>query len=153
MYCLRQVACLPLKERTKLMNPLQVFAIISWIALPTVMFGGYSLLRLMSDNDEFFTPFRLSCFRAGHAHAGILLVLSLVYYVFMGQTGLQGALVWGACIVLMVGTLTQSGGFFLHMIPGAPGRGSAGTVMTSVGAVLLVLPIILLVYGLITVLP
>jgi hypothetical protein len=30
------------------MDPLRVFSIISWIALPTVMFGGYSLLGLLA---------------------------------------------------------------------------------------------------------
>jgi hypothetical protein len=30
------------------MDPIRLFSIISWIALPTVMFGGYSLLGLMA---------------------------------------------------------------------------------------------------------
>ncbi len=28
------------------MDPIRLFSIISWILLPTVMFGGYSLLTL-----------------------------------------------------------------------------------------------------------
>ena len=58
------------------MDPVRVFSIISWIALPTVMFGGYSLLRLLSATNK-LTPFQATFFRAGHAHAGVLLVASL----------------------------------------------------------------------------
>jgi len=59
------------------MDPIRLFSIISWISLPTVMFGGYSLLRLLASGDKMLTPFRETYFRAGHAHAGVLLVLSL----------------------------------------------------------------------------
>jgi hypothetical protein len=50
---------------------------------------------------------------------------------------------------VIVGVLAQSGGFFLHMGIGQPGKGSLGTTMTSVGALILVAAIALLVYGLI----
>jgi hypothetical protein len=56
--------------------------IYSWIALPTVMYGGYSLLQLLNKANA-MTPFRLTWFRAGHAHAGVLLLMSLLYYTFM----------------------------------------------------------------------
>ena len=49
----------------------------------------------------------------------------------------------------IVGVLAQSGGFFLHMGVGQPGRGSPGTTVTSVGALILVAAIVLLAYGLI----
>jgi hypothetical protein len=53
-------------------------------------------------------------------------------------------------LVLLVGILAQSGGFFLHMVVGRPGAPSPGTTLTSLGAVLLVAAILVLVYGLIT---
>ena len=40
------------------MDPIRLFSIISWIALPTVMFGGYSLLGLMARGNTWLTPFR-----------------------------------------------------------------------------------------------
>jgi len=61
------------------MDPLRVFSIISWIAPPTVMFGGYSLLGLLARGNPWLTPFRATYFRAGHAHAGVLIVMSLLY--------------------------------------------------------------------------
>jgi hypothetical protein len=38
-----------------------------------VMYGGYSLLQLLNKANA-ITPFRLTWFRAGHAHAGVLLI-------------------------------------------------------------------------------
>jgi hypothetical protein len=110
------------------MDPIRLFSIIPWILLPTVMFGGYSLLSLMARGNTWLTPFRATYFRAGHAHAGILLVLSLLYYTY----------------------LAQSGGFFLHMGVGKQGRLSIGNVVTIMGALLLAFAALLLAYGLIT---
>jgi hypothetical protein len=47
---------------------LRVWIILTWIALPTVMYGGYSLLQLMNRGDV-LTPVEVNLFRAGHAHA------------------------------------------------------------------------------------
>ncbi len=79
------------------MDPIRLFSIISWILLPTVMFGGYSLLGLMARGNTWLTPFRGTYFRAGHAHAGVLLVLSLVYYTYLAQTTFSASLKVVAC--------------------------------------------------------
>ena len=131
------------------MDPIRLFTIISWIALPTVMFGGYSLLGLLARDNAWLTPFRATYFRAGHAHAGVLLILSLLYYTYLAQTTFSRGLKLVACIVLLVGVLAQSGGFFLHMLTGKPGRFSAGNMITILGALLLAFAALLLAYGLI----
>ncbi len=131
------------------MDTIRLFSVISWIALPTVMFGGYSLLGLMARGNTWLTPFRATYFRAGHAHAGVLLVLSLVYYTYLAQTTFSESLKLVACIVLMIGILAQSGGFFLHMLAGKPGRFSTGNLVTILGALLLAFATLLLAYGLI----
>ena len=131
------------------MDPIRLFSIISWIALPTVMFGGYSLLGLMARDNIWLTPFRVTYFRAGHAHAGVLLVTSLLYYTYLAQTPFSSGLKLVACIVLLIGVLAQSGGFFLHMLAGKPGRFSAGNIVTILGALLLAFAALLLAYGLI----
>lgn len=49
------------------------------LVFPTVVFGGVSLLRLLVDDPAYRdNPLRQDLWRAGHAHAGVLLVLSLV---------------------------------------------------------------------------
>ena len=123
--------------------------IYSWIALPTVMYGGYALVRLLTQNNA-ATPFRLTWFRAGHAHAGVPLLMSLLFYTYMDKTSLSTAIKHRGCATLVGGILAQSGGFFIHMMKGQPDRASIGTTVTAIGAILLTCAIALLVYGLST---
>jgi hypothetical protein len=55
-----------------------------------------------------------------------------------------------AAVIVLVGILAQSGGFFLHMAIGQAGSASLGTTITGLGAGLLAVSILILVYGLIT---
>jgi hypothetical protein len=130
------------------MPNLRIFSILAWIALPTVMYGGYALLGLLTRGE--LTEFQLTYFRAGHAHAGVLLLMALLYLHYMEQTRLSRGIKVGAAATIVAGILAQSGGFFLHMLVGQPGAPSIGTTVTSLGAVLLVGAILVLVYGLIT---
>lgn len=130
------------------MHSLRVFSIIAWIAIPTVMYGGYALLGMLTEGG--LTPFQQTFFRAGHAHAGVLLLMSLLYHHYMEQTDLRPGMKLLGAVVVLIGILAQSGGFFLHMVIGQPGAPSLGTTITSLGAVLLVVSILILVYGLIT---
>jgi hypothetical protein len=52
-----------------------------------------------------------------------------------------------AAVLVIVGILAQSGGFFIQLVIGQLG---ARTTITGLGAALLVLSIVILVYGLIT---
>lgn len=114
-----------------LSGPVQLFSVIALVSLPTVMFGGYSLLSLLRKRK--LTGRQRSSFRAGHAHAGVRLVLALVALQLPGQGGLGGTARWVACFLLLFGILAQSGGLFLHLLPR---RGLAHGVTTG-GAVLL----------------
>jgi len=131
------------------MNELRVWIIFAWIALPTVMYGGYSLLHLINRGNA-LTPFQITWFRAGHAHAGVLVLMSLLYFTFMDKTSFSPAIKHAACATLVVGILAQSGGFFIHMMLGKPDHASIGNTVTVMGAVLLTGAIALLVYGLVT---
>jgi hypothetical protein len=113
------------------------------------MYGGYSLLQLINRGNV-LTPFQVNWFRAGHAHAGVLLLMSLLYYTFLDQTAYSLAAKHAACATLVVGILAQSGGFFVHMMVGQPNQASIGNTITKFGAALLVLAIVVLIYGLIT---
>jgi hypothetical protein len=128
------------------MHTLRLFSIIAWIAIPTVMYGGYSLLGLLARGG--LSEFQQTYFRAGHAHAGVLLLMSLLYHQYMEQTALSPTIKVTAATLVLIGILAQSGGFFLHMVVGQPGETSLGTTITSLGAMLLVIALLILVYGL-----
>lgn len=129
-----------------MLGSLKGWMLYSWIALPTVMYGGYALLQLVAKGED--TAHRRAWFKAGHAHAGVLLLMSLLYYEFIAKTPLPTTWLHIGCALLIAGILAQSGGFFVHMLRGEPGRTSIGTTMTSVGALLLTAAIAILVYGL-----
>jgi hypothetical protein len=116
-------------------GPVQVFTAIALISLPTVMFGGFSLLQLLTARR--LSEFQAGWFRAGHAHAGVLLVLALVVLDLLGRTTLSRGGQWIVGALLLVGVLAQSGGMFVHMGIGKPGRWSPGNTLSTVGAVLL----------------
>jgi hypothetical protein len=127
------------------MNGLRGWIVFAWIGVPTVMYGGYSLLRLVRQGNV-LTPAQVNLFRAGHAHAGVLILMSLVFYTFLDQTSLPLIVKHTACATLVVGILAQSGGFFIQLLPE---RASTGTRVTVAGAILLVCAILVLIYGLI----
>jgi hypothetical protein len=100
------------------------------VALPTVIYGGYALLG-------FFTctyAFLRTRFRAGHTHAGMMLLMALLVFDYLSQTRLSLAAKHLACETCVTGILTQSGGFFIHMAKGEEDRPSIGTAITSLGA-------------------
>jgi hypothetical protein len=117
-------------------GPQNVLAAVSWALLVTVIFGGYSLLMLLTGGGE-LTEFEETYFRAGHAHAGALTAIGILYGSALGRTLLPYRRQVVAWTVYLAGVLLQSGGMFVHMLVGEEGERSAGTWMTVAGAVVL----------------
>lgn len=61
------------------------------VVLPTVLYGGYFLLtQLITPGSGYMdNPLRQNLFRAGHAHAGVLLVLSLIALRYVDEANLS----------------------------------------------------------------
>ncbi|MDQ3655317.1 MAG: hypothetical protein M3457_09575 [Chloroflexota bacterium] len=128
-------------------GPQNVFSAISWALLITIMFGGYSLLRLLSSGDG-LTDHEEQFFRAGHGHAGVLATLGILYGGALGRTLLTArrqVIAWSA---YLAGVLLMSGGMFVHMVIGEPGQGSAGTTITAIGGVVLAVTVVYLAWHL-----
>ncbi|WP_328445179.1 hypothetical protein [Amycolatopsis sp. NBC_00438] len=123
-------------------GPVQLFTVIALVSLPTVMYGGYALMGVMRDRK--LTEHQRAMFRAGHAHAGVLLILALVALQILSRTTFSDTTLWIGSFLLLFGILAQSGGFFLHLIPN---RGKLGGRVTSVGALLLGAATLLTAYG------
>jgi hypothetical protein len=129
------------------MDPIKLFTIIALVSLPTVMFGGYSLLRLSAAGG--LTPFQHNYFRAGHAHAGVLLVLALVSLSLLRGTELSTGVRWVVCLLLLIGVLAQAGGMFVHAFYGREGVWSRGNTLSVAGGVLLAIAMLMLAWGVI----
>ncbi|MET7330322.1 hypothetical protein [Nonomuraea sp. NPDC005650] len=127
----------------------EILPIVAVVSVVTVEFGGHALLRLITADRGRLGEFRERFFRAGHAHAGVLLVLSLVYFLYLPRAGFPAWLAWLSGGGLLAGVLAQSGGFFLHLAVGAEGRRSYGTALTRAGALLIAAALITLAVGLV----
>jgi hypothetical protein len=88
-------------------------------SLVTVESGGYYLMRL-TRRDTPATPFQFAFARAGHAHAGVLLVLSLVVLLYNDAVQAGGLLGAAARLGVPVAALLMPAGFFLSSL--GPGR-------------------------------
>lgn len=65
------------------------------ILIPTVVYGGVSILYMWITRGKKYyveNPLRQRLWRAGHAHAGVLLVLSLVMLLYVDQAELPSQL-------------------------------------------------------------
>jgi hypothetical protein len=60
------------------------------IIIPTVIYGGVSILNFLINDPAYIqNPLRQDLFRAGHAHAGVLLILSLVTLLYVDEANLS----------------------------------------------------------------
>ena len=84
------------------------------LSVPTIVYGGYFLLTVLSGQHEemALTDFQKAMFRAGHAHAGVLVILSLVGLLYVDGTALSNLWKWVARITLPTAAILISGGFF-----------------------------------------
>jgi heme/copper-type cytochrome/quinol oxidase subunit 4 len=129
------------------MEPTTLLPIVSLLSPVSVEYSGWSLLGFLTGRGQ-LGEFREQFFRAGYAHAGVLLVLSLVYFLYLGRTGSSTGVQWIAGLLLLAGIIAQSGGFFLHMGLGRKNRSSLGTVVTRTGALLIAAALVMLATGL-----
>ena len=129
------------------MQPTRVLPAVSVLSLIGVEYGGWALLGFLTGRGQ-LGQFQEKFFRAGYAHAGVLLILSLVYYLYLDRTGYSDRVKWIAGGLLQAGILAQSGGFFVHVGLGLPNMGSLGTVVTRLGALLIAAALGILAVGL-----
>ena len=95
-----------MNDATKLM------AGILFITVPTIEYGGTFLLRIVSGKETGLTDFQRAMFRAGHAHAGVLVILALVSFLFIEQTELPASIAWLLRIGFAAAPIFVSAGFF-----------------------------------------
>jgi hypothetical protein len=132
------------------MEPTNILPIVAVFLLPTVEYGGWALLTAFTGTRPGnFADWQKQFWRAGHAHAGVLLVLTLVYLLYLPRAEFSNTWEWILGIVLLVGLLCQSGGFFLHLAASRPDKPSAGTKLTRGGALLIAAALVTLAIGLI----
>ena len=121
------------------------------LTVPTIQYGGYFLLTSLMNKGSGYTenPLRQNFFRAGHAHAGVIVILSLVCQVLADSVALPSPLVWFVRIGVPVSAILISAGFFFSILPPAATQPNGAVGVIYVGAVILAISVITLGVGLI----
>jgi hypothetical protein len=121
------------------------------VAVPTIQYGGYFLLTSLMDKTSGYmeNPLRQHFFRAGHAHAGVIVILSLVCQILADSAVLPSPLVWFVRIGVPLSAILISAGFFFSMLPPTATQPSGAVSLIYVGAVVLALSVLTLAVGLV----
>lgn len=128
----------------------RIMAGIILITVPTIQYGGYFLLTSLMDRGSHYmdNPLRQNFFRAGHAHAGVIVLLALICQILADSATLPGWLLWLARIGVPAAAILISLGFFVSM-PAPDAAAPNGLVaLIYVGAVLLAVSVLSLGIGL-----
>jgi hypothetical protein len=125
----------------------RVLAGVLLLSLVTVETGGALMFKVVTGRQP-ATPLQTSFFRAGHAHAGVFLVLGLIAQILVDATTLSGLAEWVARAFVPAAALLLPAGFFLS----AAGRGATApnrlVLLVPVGAVVLAIGLVTLAVGL-----
>ncbi len=120
------------------------------ILLPGVVYGGTSILSLLiGDPDYAQNQLRQDLWRAGHAHAGVLLVLSLVTLRYVDEANLPGGLKSFARHSIPAAAILLPAAFFLSVLSPGATEPNAMIYLAFVGAVSLALGVLVLGIGLV----
>jgi hypothetical protein len=114
----------------------QVLAGILLLSLVTVETGGLYLMRLWRRPGE-ATPFQIGFARAGHAHAGVLLLLGLAVQPYADAAGLEGLVGWVARAGAPVAAILMPAGFFLSSMGAGRDKPNGLVALVFAGAALL----------------
>lgn len=119
------------------------------LAIVAVESGGYYMLRVVGGREQ-LTPFQHAFARAGHAHAGVLVSLSLVCQIFADAADLSGAAAGLARSGVPAAAILMPAGFFFSSMGRGRTEPNRWIVLLYAGTAVLALGVITLGIGLLT---
>ena len=120
------------------------------IVLPTVIIGGVSILTLLIGEPEYAqNELRQDLWRAGHAHAGVLLLLALVALRYVDEARLSSAAKWFVRSSVPTAAILLPAAFFLSVLRPDATEPNALIYLAYVGAPLLAAGLVTLGVGLV----
>jgi hypothetical protein len=130
--------------------PCRRVAGILLIIMPTVVLGGASVLTLLVNDPAYAdNALRQDLWRAGHAHGGVLLVLSLIALRYVDDAALAERTRWFVRLAFPTAAVMLPLAFFLSVLDPDATEPNALVNLAYLGAVLLVAAMITLGMGLI----
>jgi hypothetical protein len=129
----------------------RMLAGILLVVLPSVMYGGLTLLGFLTRNLPGYNdnPLRHDLWRAGHAHAGVYLVLSLVMLRYVDEAVLSPFWKWLARTGAPIAAILIPAAFFLSVVSPTAKEPNGLTNLAYIGALFLAAAVLSLGVGLI----
>jgi hypothetical protein len=119
------------------------------IIVPTVEIGGASILSLLIADPAYAqNELRQDLWRAGHAHAGVWLVLSLVALRYVDEATLSEGMRWMVRLAFPAAAVLMALGFFLSVLSEEATEPNALIYLTYVAGVVLAVGLLILAVGL-----
>jgi hypothetical protein len=119
------------------------------VILPTVMIGGVSILALLTNDPEYArNTLRQDLWRAGHAHAGVFLVLSLVTLRYVDESELGAGVKWFVRLAIPSAAILVPAAFFLSVLAPDATEPNGLIALAYLGAAVLAAGVIVLGVGL-----
>jgi hypothetical protein len=97
----------------QLSDAARVMIALTFLTVPTIEYGGYFLFSQLGGSQIIKSNLQGSYFRAGHAHAGVLVLMALIGQLLVDSTTLSPVLAWAVRIGLVAAPILVSAGFFL----------------------------------------
>jgi hypothetical protein len=120
------------------------------ILFPTVVFGGVSVLTLLVHDPTYAdNPLRQDLWRAGHAHAGVLLLLTLVVLRYVDEAVLSDRTRWYVRLAVPTAAVLLPIAFFLSVLSPGAQQPTPLVYVAYLGAVLLITGLLSLGVGLV----
>jgi len=120
------------------------------IIVPTVEIGGASILSLLIADPQYTqNELRQDLWRAGHAHAGVWLVLSLVALRYVDEATLSEGMRWVVRLAFPAAAVLMALGFFLSVLSPEATEPNGLIYLTYVAGVALAVGLLVLGVGLI----
>ncbi|MCC5929636.1 MAG: hypothetical protein JJU28_10355 [Cyclobacteriaceae bacterium] len=123
---------------------------VIFITVPSIIYGGYFLLGVISGQHDYLnlTDFQKAMFRAGHAHAGVLVILSLLVLLYVDETELSSQWKWVIRIAFPLSAILVSMGFFAAATGNDLHKPNAFIFILYAGMIILAFALVLLGIGL-----
>lgn len=120
------------------------------VILPTVVFGGVSILTLLINDPRYMeNQLRQDLWRAGHAHAGVLLILSLVVLRYVDEANLSHRAKRVVRNAIPATAILLPAAFFLSVLSPDATEPNGAIYLAYVGALVLAIGLVILGVGLI----
>jgi hypothetical protein len=133
----------------ELTDAARITAGIVLLTVVTIESGGAFMVRVVTGRVA-ATDFQTSFFRAGHAHAGILVILGLLCLLLTEATALGGFARWLASTGVLVAAILMPAGFFFSAMGTGRTRPNRAVVLLPLGGVAIAAGVVTLGIGLLT---